>query len=45
MSLEEIYVCVVCVVILFILDVIRFVNVPAGVTQEEGHKGFLWCLP
>ena len=34
-------VCVfVCVVILFILDV-RLVNVPAGVTQEEGHTGFL----
>ena len=39
-SLEEIDVCVVCVVIPFILDV-RFVNVPAGVTQEEGHRGFL----
>ena len=37
MSLEEIDVCI---VIPFILDV-RFVNVPAGVTQEEGHKGFL----
>ena len=33
------YVCV-CVVIPFILDV-RFVDVPAGVTQEEGHTGFL----
>ena len=32
-------VCV-CVVIPFILDV-RFVDVPAGVTQEEGHTGFL----
>ena len=32
-------VCV-CVVILFILDV-RLVDVPAGVTQEEGHTGFL----
>ena len=32
------YVCV-CVVIPFILDV-RFVDVPAGVTQEEGHTGF-----
>ena len=30
----------VCVVIPFILDV-RFVDVPAGVTQEEGHAGFL----
>ena len=29
-----------CVVIPFILDV-RFVDVPAGVTQEEGHTGFL----
>ena len=32
-------VCV-CVVLPFILDV-RFVAVPAGVTQEEGHTGFL----
>ena len=32
-------VCV-CVVDPFILDV-RFVDVPAGVTQEEGHTGFL----
>ena len=30
----------VCVVIPFILDV-RFVDVPAGVTQEEGRTGFL----
>ena len=29
----------VCVVIPFILDV-RFVDVPAGVIQEEGHTGF-----
>ena len=40
-------VCV-CVVIPFILDV-RFVDVPAGVTQEEGHKYLstflLRCLP
>ena len=28
-----------CVVLPFILDV-RFVDVPAGVTQEEGHTGF-----
>ena len=28
-----------CVVIPFILDV-RHVDVPAGVTQEEGHTGF-----
>ena len=35
-------VCVcVCVVILFILDV-RLVEVSAGVTQEEGHTGFLY---
>ena len=34
----------VCVVIPFILDV-RFVDVPAGVTQEEGHTGFLIHLP
>ena len=32
-------VCV-CVVIPFILDV-RLVDVPAGVTQEEGQTGFL----
>ena len=32
-------VCV-CIVIPFILDV-RFVDVPVGVTQEEGHTGFL----
>ena len=31
---------VLCVVIPFILDV-RLVDVPAGVTQEEGHTGFL----
>ena len=30
----------VCVFITFTLDV-KFVGVPAGVTQEEGHKGFL----
>ena len=28
-----------CVVVPFILDV-RLVDVPAGVTQEEGHTGF-----
>ena len=37
-----------CVVISFILDV-RFVDVPAGATQEEGHTGFSTflsrCLP
>ena len=37
-------VCCVCVVIPFILDV-RLVDVPAGVTQEEGHTGFLIYLP
>ena len=30
----------VCVAIPFILDV-RLVDVPAGVTQEEGYTGFL----
>ena len=35
-----VYLLRVCVVIPFILDV-RFVDVPAGVTQEEGHAGFL----
>ena len=30
----------VCVVIPFILDA-RLVDAPAGVTQEEGHTGFL----
>ena len=30
----------VCVVISFILDV-RFVDITAGITQEEGHTGFL----
>ena len=30
-----------CVVIPFILDV-RLVDTPAGVTQEEGHPGFLY---
>ena len=39
------YVCVcVCVDIPFILDV-RLVDVPAGVTQKEGHTGFLIHLP
>ena len=36
-------VCV-CVVIPFILDV-RFVDLPAGVTQEKDHKGLLIHLP
>ena len=30
----------VCVVVPFILDV-RLVDVPVGVTHEEGHTGFL----
>ena len=34
----------VCVVIPFILDV-RLADVSAGVTQEEGHTGFLIHLP
>ena len=33
-----------CVVIPLILDVM-FVDVPAGVTREEGHIGFLIHLP
>ena len=33
-----------CVFSPFILDV-KLVNVPAGVTQEEGLKGFLIHLP
>ena len=39
------YVCV-CVFVFFqfILDV-GLVDVPAGVTQEEGHTGFLIHLP
>ena len=31
--------CVCCVIPFFLDD--RFVHVPAGVTQEEGHTGFL----
>ena len=34
--------CVCCIP--FILDV-RLVDAPAGVTQEEGHTGFLIHLP
>ena len=34
----------VCVFFPFVLDA-RFVDVPAGVTQEEGHTGFLIHLP
>ena len=37
-------VCCVCVGIPFILDV-RLVDVPGGVTQEKGLKGFLIHLP
>ena len=38
-------VCVcVCTVIPFIMDV-NIVDAPAGVTQEEGHTGFLIHLP
>ena len=37
-------VCCVCVIFPFILDV-WLVDVPAGVTQEEGHTGFLIHLP
>ena len=35
--------CVCCLTI-FILDV-RLVDIPTGVTQEEGHTGFLTHLP
>ena len=35
---------VLCVFFLIILDV-RLVDVPAGVTQEEGRAGFLIHLP
>ena len=38
-SFTVLCVCV-CVVIPFILDA-RFVDAPAGVTQEEGYTGFL----
>ena len=43
LSLDYCVVCV-CVVIPVILDV-RLVDVPAGVTQEEGHTGFPIHLP
>ena len=39
MSENYFSVCV-CIAILFILDV-RFVDVPAGATQEKGQTGFL----
>ena len=35
----------VCAFFLFILDVSGLLDVPAGVTQEEGHTGFLIHLP
>ena len=41
---EVLSVCRVCVAIPFLLDV-RLVDVPAGVTQEKGHTGFLIRLP
>ena len=47
LSYHTVCVCVLYVVlssIPFILDV-RLVDVPAGVTQEEGHTGFLIHLP
>ena len=37
-------VCLLCVFFSLVLDV-RLVDVPAGVTQEEGHKRFLIHLP
>ena len=37
-------VCVLCVIIPYFLNV-RLVDVPAGVTQEEGHIGFLIHRP
>ena len=40
---RQVCVCV-CVVIPCILD-IRFVDVPAEVTHEEGHTGFFIHLP
>ena len=43
-KLHIISVYVVCVFILFILDV-KLVDVTAGVIQEKGHTGFLRCLP
>ena len=33
----------VCIVIPFILDV-RLVGAPAGVTQEQGQTGFMYCI-
>ena len=37
-------VCVCCIVFPFILDA-RLVDVPAGITQEDGHTEFLIHLP
>ena len=39
-----VHMCVCYVVCPFILDV-RLVDVPNGVTQEEGHTGFIIHLP
>ena len=38
------YECV-CVFFLFILDIKFSLDVPAGVTREEGHRGFFIHLP
>ena len=40
---RQVCVCL-CVIFLFLLDV-RRVDVPAGVTQKEGHTGFPIHLP
>ena len=42
---SSIVVCVLCVFFQFVLDVKFHKDVPAGVTQEEGHTGFLIHLP
>ena len=41
---DQTRVCV-CVVVPFILDVRLLVDVPAGVTREEGRTGFLHLPP
>ena len=38
--MDQLMCVMLCVVIPFIMDA-RFVDVPAGVTQEGGHTGFL----
>ena len=45
-NFEHKVLCMMCVCVLFpfILD-IKFVNISAGVTQEEDHTGFLIHLP